>query len=401
MKTFTNFKFQMDTEIVFGRDTESKVGALVKKYGGSKVMAVYGGGSVKRSGLLDRVTSSLKEAGIDTVEFGGVRPNPRRSFVEDGILLAKNEKPDFYLGLGGGSAIDTAKALALAAANDWTYWQFWNGIEPLAMAPVGSIHTLAAAGSETSRSSVLVDDMETGLKKGFDWDVCRPRFAIMNPELTYTLPDEQTAAGAVDVFAHTFMRYFAKGFSWLGDRYAAGTLKTVVKYAGKALENPKDYEARAELMLAGSFSHNDLTGIGKEASGKGGEHPLEHQLSGTYDTPHGAGLSVMMPALLEYILHHGNPENIARVAQFGVDVFNIDPEEAAPAETAKAAIAALKTWLLSIDMPITLKGLGVPKDDIDAAISRCVTDTGGMINGYMPLDSAAIDEIYRRAYDNI
>lgn len=398
MKTFMDFSFQAGTEIVFGKNTESRAGDLVRKYGGTKAMVVYGGGSAGKSGLLERVIASLAEAGVAVTELGGVRPNPRRSFVEEGILKAKADRPDFFIGVGGGSVLDTTKALALAAANDWTYWQFWNGVKPMAMAPVGSIHTIAAAGSETSRSSVLVDDMETGEKKGFDWDACRPVFAIMNPELTYTLPKEQTAAGAADIFAHSFMRYFGKGFSYIGDKFAVGVLKTVVKYAGVALGKPKDYEARAELMLAGAFSHNDLTGIGKAMGGKGGEHPLEHQLSGTYDTPHGAGLSVMMPALLEYFLRHGGPEQIARVAQFGVDVFDIEPETADLRTTAGATVDALKSWLRSIGMPLTLRELGIPKDELNDAIGRCVANTGGKINGYMALDAVAIDEIYHKAY---
>ncbi|MDR0885556.1 MAG: iron-containing alcohol dehydrogenase, partial [Clostridiales Family XIII bacterium] len=246
-KVFTDFTWKLNTEIVFGKHTEEKVGELVKKYGGTKVLFVYGSASIKKSGLYDKVVASLNAAGVPFAELGGVKANPKRSLVEEGIKLAHAEGTDFYLAVGGGSTIDTAKGIALGMANDDVYWPFYNGVEPQAMAPVGTIHTIAAAGSETSVSTVLVDDIETGYKRGMDAQVCRPQFAIFNPELTYTLPAYQTGAGSADIFAHTYMRYLTNYTSFIGDQYGVATLKTVVKYAPLALANPTDYEARAQL----------------------------------------------------------------------------------------------------------------------------------------------------------
>jgi len=393
MKRFTNFAFHMYTEIVFGKDTETQVADLVKKYGGTKVLFVYGGGSIKRSGLYDTVVKSLNDGGVPFVELGGVQPNPLRSLVDKGYKLALDENVDFFLGVGGGSAIDTAKGVALAMANDGDYWQFYNGKPAKKMAPVGVIHTIAAAGSETSRSSVLVDDV-TRQKKGFLWDPCRPVFAIMNPELTYTVSKYQTGAGAADIFAHTVMRYFTAPASALGDAYAEGTLRTVVKYAPKAVECPDDYEARAELMLAGSFSHNDVTGIGRDGD-KGGEHALESQLSGYYDTAHGAGLSVVMPAWLQYIADRGDPDHVARIAQFGIKVFGAAPDVFDIKAVADDGLNRFRAWLKSIGMPLTLKELGVPEADLEAVIERCLNSwNGGPMPGFMTLDKEAVRAIF-------
>jgi alcohol dehydrogenase YqhD (iron-dependent ADH family) len=261
------------------------------------------------------------------------------------------------------------------------------------MAPVGTIHTIAAAGSETSVSSVIVDDLEHGNKHGFMWDPCRPVFAIMNPELTYSVPYFQTGAGSADIFAHTLMRYFVNSDSNLGDEYAEGTLRSVVKYASIALANPRDYEARAELMLAGSFSHNGLTGIGRSGP-QAGEHGLEAQLSGHYDTAHGAGLATVMPPMLKYFVEHGTPKQAARVAQFGVKVFGAPADLTEIKATAYDGIDRFRGWIKSIGMPLTLKELGVPKGDLPEVIRRCVEATGGVIHGYLDLDKKAITEIF-------
>ncbi|MDR2156369.1 MAG: iron-containing alcohol dehydrogenase [Clostridiales Family XIII bacterium] len=398
MKTFSNFNFHMYTEIVFGRGVEAQTGTLIRKYGGSKVLFVYGSGSIKRSGLYDRIKASLREAGLPFAEFGGVKANPLRSHVEEGIRLADAEQVDFILGVGGGSAIDTGKAIALARANDGVYWPFYNGAKPPGMTPVGTVNTIAAAGSETSGSSVLVDDTETGFKRSLMYpDVCRPLFAVMNPELTYSVPAFQTGAGATDIFAHTYMRYFNPFDSYLGEQYCAATLRTVVKYASAAIENPTDYEARAELMLAAAFGHNDLTGIGRAAQPKGGEHALEHQLSGHYDTAHGAGLAVIMPSYLRYMANHGTEEQAARAAQFGVAVFGVEPDMRDVRGTALAGADALTAWLRSIGMPTTLKELGVPKEEVGEAVARVVKDTKGLIKGFMDLDAEAVATIYNTA----
>ena len=393
MKEFTNFSFHMYTDIVFGKNTESQVGDLIKKHGGQKVLLVYGGGSIKQSGLYDTVVKSLKDGGIPFAELGGVRPNPLRSLVDQGYKQALAEKVDFLLGVGGGSSIDTAKGIALALANGGDYWQFYNGVPATKMAPVGVIHTIAAAGSETSRSSVLVDDA-TRQKKGFMWEPCRPVFAIMNPELTYTVSEYQTGAGASDIFAHTVSRYFTAAASALGDEYAEATMRTVVKYGPKAVTHPRDYEARAELMLAGSFSHNDVTGIGRDAA-RGGEHGLESQLSGYYNTAHGAGLAVVMPAWLQYIANCGDSGQVARVARFGVKVFGVDPDLGDIKATADEGLVRFRAWLKSLGMPLTLRELGAPKSDLNAIVDRCLNNFGGgPIPGYMPLGREAVTAIF-------
>jgi alcohol dehydrogenase YqhD (iron-dependent ADH family) len=392
MKKFANSGFNMYTENLFGKGTEAKAGKLIKKYGGTKVMLVYGSGSIKKQGLYDRVIKALKTDKIPFVEFGGVKPNPLRSFAEKGLQLAQKEKVDFLLGVGGGSAIDTAKAIALGLANG-DFWQFYDGTAAKKMAPLGTIHTLSATGTENSRSSVLVDDVKTGQKRGFLWDCCRPVFAIMNPELTYTVNAFQTGAGTADIFAHTLMRYFMRGASALAAEFGEGVLRTVVKYGPIVLRNPNDYEARQELMMAGAFSHNDLTSIGRTGP-MAGEHGLESQLSGHYDTAHGAGLSVIMPAMLQYFVNHGTAEHIARVAQFGIKVFGVTADLADPKAAANESIIRFRHWLKELGMPLTLKELGVPKKDLDAVIKRCLDCNGGAVNGYITMDKKAVTEIF-------
>jgi len=399
MKVFTNFSFHMYTEILFGKNTETQVADMILKHGGKKVMLVYGGGSIKKSGLYDTVVNAMRKAGLAFVELSGVQPNPRRSLVEKGLKIAQEENVDFLLGVGGGSSIDTAKGIALGLANDGNFWQFYRGVEPLKMAPVGTIHTIAAAGSETSRSSVLLDDVETHRKYGFMWNVCRPVFAIMNPELTYSLPAYQTGAGCADVLAHTVSRYFMEPASYLGDQYCEGTMRTVVKYAPIAIANPNDYEARAELMLAGSFSHNDLNNIGRFSVRKGSEHALETQLSGKYDTAHGAGLSVVMPAWLQYLVNHGEPMHVERVARFAVNVFGVEPDLSDIPAVANEGLRRFRAWLQSIGMPITLKGLGIPKEDLQDVIKNCNSNEDGIIVGFMDLDKKAVAEIFTSAVE--
>ena len=393
MKKFTNYNLFLYTDILFGKDTEKSAGKMVVKHGGSRVMLVYGGGSVKESGLFDRVVKALKEEGLYFVEFGGVQPNPKRSVVEKGIKLAREEKVDFFLAVGGGSVIDTAKSIALALANNGEYWKFFCGEPAEKMFPVGAINTIAAAGSETSRAAVMVDDLETGHKRSVNSDCCRPVFAIMNPELTYPVSAYQTGAGAADIVAHTLGRYFYKDLpaSFLGDEFAEGLIRTVVKYGPIAVANPDDYEARAELMLAATFSHNDLTNTGRSGI-RGGEHPLEHQLSGHYNTAHGAGLAVVMPAWLKYIVNNGTPEQVARVAQFGIKVFGVKAGNDKAA--ANAGIEAFRLWIRSIGMPLTLSELGVPETELSNVIKYTIDAAKGKIVGFIDLDEKAVGEIF-------
>ena len=395
MADFQIFNIHLYTDILFGKDTEKEAGKMIKKHGGSRVMVVYGGGSVKKSSLLDRVIKAIKDEGLYYIEFGGVQPNPRRSYVEEGIKIAAGEKIDFFLGLGGGSSIDTAKAIALATANNGEYWQFYNGVAAEKMAPVGTIHTIAAAGSETSRSTVLVDDIETGRKQGLNWDPCRPIFAIMNPELTYTVSAYQTGAGAADILAHSVSRYFIKDtpLGHMADEFGEGLMRNVVKYAPLAIAKPDDYEARAELMMAGWASHSDLTNLGRTGP-RGGEHALEHQFSGHYDTAHGAGLAAVMPAWLQYIVDNGTPEMIARVAQFGVKVFGASPDMGDVKATANAGLRAFRSWVRSIGMPLTLEELGVPRAELDDMVKRTIDAGKGKVSGFMDLDEKAVKAIF-------
>ena len=394
MKTFSNFKFHMYTDMLFGKGTEMEVANMIKKHGGTKVMFVYGGGSIKRSGLYDKVVGCLKEANIDFVELGGVKANPLRSLVETGLKKAQEENVDFMLAVGGGSTIDTAKAIALGLANDGEYWKFFNGEMAEKIIPVGTIHTISAAGSETSGSAVLVDDIDTKKKYGFMNDVCRPVFAIMNPELTYSVSKYQTGSGTADIFAHTYMRYLTPDASFLCDQYCAGTLKTVVKYGPIAVNDPENYEARAELMLAGSFAHNDLTSIGRGNPNTGGEHGLEVQMSGMYDTAHGAGLSVMMTAMLMYIINHGTEAQVARVAQFATDVFEVAPDFADVKAVALEGVRRFKAWLASLGMPLTIKELGIDPKEIPNILDATVPTDDQAINGFIRMDRAAVKEIY-------
>ena len=399
MKHFTGFNLRLYTDIRFGKDTEKEAGRMIRKHGGNRVLLVYGGGSVKKSGLYDRVINTLKDEGLYFMEMSGVQPNPRRSLVEKYIKIAQDDKIDFLLAVGGGSVIDTAKTIALALANEGEYWKFFSGTEPEKMAPVGTIVTISASGSETSRGVVIIDDTDTGSKRSLNWDCCRPVFSIMNPELTYPVSAYQTAAGAVDIVAHTVSRYFTRDnpLSSLCDEFAEGLMRTAIKYGPIALAEPNDYEARAELMMAGTFSHNDLTCIGRVGP-RGGEHALEHQISAHYDTAHGAGLAVIMPAWLKYIADNGSEASVSRVAQFGVKVFGVKVgADNSPENTRAVAIAgieAFKTWIRSIGMPLTLAEMGIPKADLLSIIERAVNANKGKIAGYIELDEKAISAIY-------
>jgi alcohol dehydrogenase YqhD (iron-dependent ADH family) len=394
MKEFANFTFHMYTENVFGKGTENLAGELVKKYGGSKALLVYGGGSVKKSGLYDRVIASLDKAGVKHVDFGGVRANPSRSFVYTGIDLAKKEGIDFILGVGGASSIDTGKAIALALVYNGDVWDFYSGkTKPVKMMAVGTIHTISAAGSENSGSTVIVDDIGDRKKYGTMFpDVARPVFAIMNPELTYTVPKYQVGAGVADMFAHTLERYLQRKSCSLADEFSFGVLRNIVKYGKIALENPEDYESHAELMLSAAFAHNDVTGLGR---GPGGftVHSLEINLSGRRDTTHGAGIALVMPPWLQYIVDHGSPEDIARVAQLAVHVFGVIPDMADPRRVALAGIARMREWIHSIGMPLTLTELGI-KDSPAELAKYARADATGIMAGYLDLDKKAVENIF-------
>ncbi len=389
-----NFEYHSPTKVIFGKDTETKVGEEVKAWGGHKVMVVYGSGHVKRTGLLDRVHKSLTDAGLDYVDLGGVVPNPLLGLVKEGTRIAKAEGVDFLLAVGGGSVIDTAKGIGYSLANDFE-------LEELLMkrkttdkiAPIGSVLTIAAAGSETSNSMVIT--IEDGdLKRSYNHDCARPKFAIMNPELTYTLPAYQTASGASDIMMHTMERYFTNTPNVeLVDRIAEGILVSVREAAKAAIKNPEDYEARATLMWAGSLSHNGLTGTGRVTDFA--THKLEHELGGMFNVAHGAGLCAVWGSWARYV-YKTNP---ARFAQFAVKVFDV-PENFHDLEaTALAGIEAWEAWCHQIGMPVSMTELGIDPTDaqIEDMVEKCMQVGGGSIGGFQLLYKDDVIQIYQNA----
>ena len=392
-----NFKYYAPTHVEFGKGVEEKAGELVRQFGGTKVLIHYGGGSVKRSGLFDRVTASLDKAGIPWVELGGVVPNPRVSKVREGIALCRKEDVDFLLAVGGGSAIDSAKAIGYGLSYDGDVWDFYGRkATPKASFPLGCVLTLAATGSEMSDSSVITNE-ETGEKRGVNSDLCRCRFALLDPELTYTLPPYQTAAGCADIISHTMERYFAgDGDVEPTDSMAEGLLRSVMDAARRAIKDPKDYAARATIMWAGSLSHNGLTGCGHGGHGRVGDwacHQLEHELSGMFDVTHGAGLAAIWEAWSSYVM----PCAPARFARFARNVMGV--AEADDVKAAKAGIAAYKQFLSDIGMPTNLRELGLELSDeqVDKLAYNCSFENTRDIGSVRVLKMEDMREIYRLA----
>ena len=347
-----NFEFYTPTRMIFGKETHRQAGKIIREYGFKKVLLHFGGSSAKKSGLLDNVTADLEAEGIEVVALGGVRPNPALSLARKGISLCRNEKVDFVLAVGGGSVIDSAKCIADGAGNPeddvWDY--FLKKKMPSAALPVGVILTLSASGSEMSSSCVMSNE-ENGMKRGFNSVTHRPLFAICNPELTYTVSRFQTGCGTVDIMMHTLERYFTQTQNTaVTDRLAEGLLKAVIEAGRTADQYPEDYEARASLMWAGSLSHNDLTGAGRDFMMQ--VHQLEHELSGMYPAiAHGAGLSALWPSWARFVC----PSNVSRFAQYAVNVWNLDMDFENPLKTAMAGIQATEDFFKSLNMPVSLK----------------------------------------------
>lgn len=389
-----NFQYYTPTRVIFGKDTEAQVGALVKEQNCTKVLVHYGTGSVKRSGLLDRVYASLEEAGVSYVSLGGVVPNPRMGLVYEGIELCKKEGVDFILAVGGGSAIDSAKAIAYGVKYDGDVWDLYlKKAVPQAAVPLGVILTIAATGSEMSDSSVLTKE-EGWLKRGLSSNLSRPRFAIMNPELTYTLPEYQTMSGCTDIMMHTMERYFSHEMDTeLTDYMAEGLLKTVMHQAKVLLKDPKNYNARAEVLWAGSLSHNGLTGCGR--SGDWACHQLEHELGGMFDVAHGAGLAAVWGSWARYVYK----SDVARFAKFAVNVMDIPYDYADPEKTVLQGIEALEDFFRSIHMPVSISELGVElnEEQIKELAYKCTFMGKRQIGGIQKLDQSDIEEIYRMA----
>lgn len=388
-----NFVFYSPTEFVFGRQTEAQVGELCKRYGATRVMIVYGGGSVVRSGLLDRVKSSLTAQGLEICELPGVKPNPIDTKVREGLALAAEFKPDFLLPVGGGSVIDTAKAIAVGYHYEGDFWDFYCGkAKPQQALPVGVVLTIPAAGSEGSGNTVITNT-ETHVKAGLRQPMLlRPKFAVMNPELTLTLPEWQTASGITDMMAHILERYLSNTEDvQIGDRLAEGMLLAIMEEAPKVIANPQDYEARANIMWSGTIAHNDTCSLGRQEDWN--SHAMEHEISAEYDVTHGAGLAVIFPAFLKYASKH----NPGKVAQLAHRVLGIKDSGDAAAD-ALAGAEALKTWFHDvIHMPVTFAQLGVENPDLELLNTRLHKLKGDIMPGYMPLDKDATMEIYKLA----
>ena len=390
-----DFNFYAPTRVVFGRDSEKEIGKLTVAAGGHKVRLHYGGGSAERSGLLTVVREQLRQAGVGYCELGGVVPNPLLSKVREGIELCRREGVDFILAVGGGSVIDSAKAIGYGVPYDGDVWDFWDGrAVPVACLPIGVVLTIPAAGSEMSSSCVITKD-EGLLKRGVNSDLCRCRFAVMNPERTFTLPPYQTAAGATDIMMHTMERYFSKYEDMtLTDAISEALLRTVKDAARAVMHSPTDYRLRAQIMWAGSLAHNDLTECGTEKDFA--THRLEHELSALFGVTHGAGLAALWPAWARYVA----PRHLSRFVQFAVNVMGVTNDFAHPEETAERGIRAMEDFYREIGMPTTipeLLGRHLTDEEIEVLTDKC--SRGGTITvGAMEvLDAEAMRTVYARA----
>ena len=383
-----NFKFCTPTQFIFGRDAEMQVGNCVKTLDIYSVLVVYGQGSVIRSGLLDRVNNSLHALGIVTHHLGGVKPNPEDDLVYEGIKLCREKEIEGIIAVGGGSVIDTAKAIALGTLYDGDFWDFYIGAAvPERALPIGTVPTIPAAGSEGSGNSVITK-IDGRLKLSVRTDVLRPKFSLMNPELTFTLPPFQTAAGIADMMAHIFERYFSDTPNvQVTDRIAEGLLMSIIEEAPKVMDDPKDYDARANIMWASTLAHNGLCGCGRKEDWV--SHFMEHEISAMYDVTHGAGLSVVFPAWMTYMAEH----KPFKVAQFARRVMGV--KEADDKLAALEGISALKAFFSNVlKLPINFKELGIESPDIDDLVSRLHANKGEILNGYMKLTAFETRKIY-------
>ena len=386
-----NFTFYTPTKYLFGRGVETKAGELARQFLGQKIMIVYGHGSVVRSGLLSRVTASLAEAGVSWTELGGVDPNPTDTLVYKGIEEGRKENIDGVLAVGGGSAIDTAKAIALGIPYNGDFWDFYAGrLVPEKALPVGTVLTIPAAGSEGSGNSVIT--RLDGLHKISlrTESVLRPKFSLLNPELTFTLPPYQTASGIADMMAHIFERYFTMtpGVE-ITDRVSEGILRAIIEEAPKVMKDPEDYDARANIMWSGTLAHHGVCGTGRREDWV--SHFMEHEISAVYGVTHGAGLAVIIPAWMTFMADH-NPGKVAQMARRVFDVNSHDDRTAAV-----EGISCLKAFFGSLGLPVTFAGLGIESPDIPLLVKKLHENKGDIIGGYYPLTATETEQIYRLA----
>lgn len=392
-----NFTFCSPTKFVFGRDTHKKAGELAARFGAKKVLLHYGGGSIKKNGIYDEVMASLREQHLDVVELGGVQPNPISSKVYEGIALCRAEQVDFILAVGGGSVIDSAKAIAAGVCYDGDFLDFYRDKAKIAKAlPVATVLTIPAAGSEGSPNTVITDEQNL-IKRGAASDLLRPVFSIMNPALCFTLPAYQSMCGCSDIMAHIFERYFTNTKEVeITDRFCEAVLLTIIKEAPKVKANPRDYEAQANIMWAGMVAHNNLCGVGRQQDW--GTHAMEHQLSAHYGVAHGAGLAIMFPAWMKYVLDH----DVARFAQLAVRVWGCEMDEVNLKNTAFQGISRYEEFLRSLDLPLSFSDIGAKEEDIPKLISTMgITSRAAEhpkhTGNFVPLYEEDVAEIYRLA----
>ncbi len=386
-----DFIFQNPTKIIFGRGTEAQVGREAQAFSG-KALIVFGGGSVKRTGLFDRVTASLLESGVSYLELGGVAPNPRLSLVREGIALCRKDRIGLILAIGGGSAIDSAKAIALGVPYSGDVWDFFMGkAEPKSALPVGTILTIPAAGSEASTASVITNE-EGMLKRGFNSPLIYPSFSILNPELAFTLPKAQVANGVADIMSHLLERYFTNSRPVeFTDRLIEATLRTVIDAAPRVLDKGDDYDSWAELMWAGTVAHNNLLNTGRV--GDWGSHDLEHELSAAYDVAHGAGLAVVFPAWMKYVYKH----DVARFAQIAARVWGVDSLFFDLDRAALAGISRLESYWSSIGLATRLSGLGIGTERIAEMADKCSSGGTRTVGNFVKIGKAEAQTIYSMA----
>ena len=385
-----NFEFYSPTRMIFGRGEEQRVGEITRQYG-KKVLLHYGSGSIRKNGLYERITASLRQAGVEFVELGGVQPNPRYELCMQGVELCRRENVDFILAVGGGSVIDSAKFIAVAMHYDGDAFEAFNlGGKKIEQAtPIGVVLTIAAAGSEASKSCVI---NKGAYKRGLKSDLVRPKFAILNPELTFSLPRYQLSCGAVDIMGHVMERYFSPTVdSYLTDRYCEGLLKTVIKYAPIAYRNPGDYNAHAQIMWAGTQAHNDICGVGRVQEWTA--HQMEHELSAKYDVAHGAGLAVVFPAWMEYVMEGCLP----RFVEFALNVWDVENDPFHPEEVAREGIRRTKAFYQSIGMPVTMQELGAKEADFHGMAQNTKRGKDGKIGTIKKLDTPDIQRIFELA----
>ena len=386
-----NFTFYSPTFFVFGKESENQAGEYVKKFGGSKVLIHFGGKSAKASGLLDRVEASLKASAIPFVELGGVKPNPRSGLVYEGIELCRREKVDFVLAVGGGSVIDSAKAIAAGVLYDGDFWDFYSGKMIEKALPVGTVLTIAAAGSEGSPDSVITKE-EGMFKRGTGSNAIRPKFSILNPALTQTLPPHQTAAGITDIMAHLYERYLTNTKEVeVTDRLIEALLLTMKHEGPRVIADPNNYEARANIMWAGMMAHNNSCGVGRSQDWN--SHNIEHELSALYDCAHGAGLAVTMPAVFKYVMKH----DVMRFAKVATRVWGCQMDFDHPEVTALEGINAFQNFLVSLGMPKNFAELGAKEEDIPKLVHVLCRGDGrtGSISGFVTLNEDDCAKIYK------